>query len=125
MTAEIRNSYSSYAAQKNVSNSKINNTKKKDAEQAAEKYGSSKSESTADYMSKLEKLAPSVEFGIGNTHSSKKSGKTLTINPKLLENMQNDSNKEKEMKELIGGVELATKLLDGMHRARHKHNNEY
>ncbi|WP_156337609.1 hypothetical protein [Roseburia faecis] len=51
-------------------------------------------------MSKLEKLAPSVEFGIGNTHSSAKSGKTLTINQKLLEKMQDDPNKEKEMKEI-------------------------
>ena len=63
--------------------SKANDTKKKDAEQAVEKYGSSKAESTAGYMSKLEKLAPSVEFGIGNTHSSAKSGKTLTINQEL------------------------------------------
>lgn len=80
--------------------SKANDTKKKDAEQAVEKYGSSKAESTAGYMSKLEKLAPSVEFGIGNTHSSAKSGKTLTINQKLLEKMQDDPNKEKEMKEI-------------------------
>lgn len=68
-------------------------------------------------MSKLEKLASSVEFGIGNTHSSAKSGKTLTINQKLLEKMQDDPNKEKEMKELIRGGESATKLLDSMHRA--------
>ena len=33
--------------------SKANDTKKKDAEQAVEKYGSSKAESTAGYMSKL------------------------------------------------------------------------
>ena len=117
MALEVSNSYSSYAAQNVVSSSKANDTKKKDAEQAVEKYGSSKAESTAGYMSKLEKLAPSVEFGIGNTHSSAKSGKTLTINQKLLEKMQDDPNKEKEMKELIRGVESATKLLDSMHRA--------
>lgn len=121
MALEVSNSYSSYAAQNVVSSSKANDTKKKDAEQAVEKYGSSKAESTAEstagYLSKLEKLAPSVEFGIGNTHSSAKSGKTLTINQKLLEKMQDDPNKEKEMKELIRGVESATKLLDSMHRA--------
>ena len=117
MALEVSNSYSSYAAQNVVSSSKANDTKKKDAEQAVEKYGSSKAESTAGYLSKLEKLAPSVEFGIGNTHSSAKSGKTLTINQKLLEKMQDYPNKEKEMKELIRGVESATKLLDSMHRA--------
>ncbi|HBI62572.1 MAG TPA: hypothetical protein DDY31_15410, partial [Lachnospiraceae bacterium] len=79
--------------------------------------GNSRVKRTVDYAKKLEKLAPSVEFRIGNTHSSAKSGKTLTINPKLLEKMQDDPNKEKEMKELIRGVESATKLLDSMHRA--------
>lgn len=95
--------------------SKANDTKKKDAEQAVEKYGSSKAESTAGYMSKLEKLAPSVEFGIGNTHSSAKSGKTLTINQKLLEKMQDDPNKEKEMKEIDSmswGSNISVQITD-------------
>lgn len=44
MALEVSNSYSSYAAQNVVSSSKANDTKKKDAEQAVEKYGSSKAE---------------------------------------------------------------------------------
>lgn len=75
MALEVSNSYSSYAAQNVVSSSKANDTKKKDAEQVVEKYESSKAESTAGYLNKLEKLAPSVEFGIGNTHSSAKTEK--------------------------------------------------
>lgn len=91
--------------------------KKKETKETAAAQKNADPENTTDYMSRLEKLAPSVEFGIGNTHSSAKSGKTLTINPKLLEKMQDDPNKEKEMKELIRGVESATKLLDSVYRA--------
>ena len=43
-----------------------------------------------------------------------KTGKTLTINPKLLEKMQHDPETEKEMKELINGIETATRLVDGL-----------
>lgn len=73
--------------------------------------------STADYLRTLEKLAPSVEFRIGNTFSSAKTGKTLTINPKLLEKMQNDPEQEKETMELIRGVEAMTKLSESMNKA--------
>ena len=80
--------------------------------------GSNKTESTTDYMNKLKKLAPSVEFRIGSTYATDKSGKTLTINPKLLEKMQNDPEMEKKMKELIAGVEKMTKIADAFEKAR-------
>lgn len=48
MAVEFMNSYSSYVTQNTISNSKINDKKKKDAEQTAEKYGSGKAKSTAD-----------------------------------------------------------------------------
>lgn len=79
--------------------------------------GSSKQKNTAEYARELAKLAPSVEFKVGNSFQTAKTGQTLTINPKLLEKMQNDPEKEKEMKELIRGVESMTKLVDGINKA--------
>ena len=60
-----------------------------------------KSETTSDYAAKLAKLVPSVEFKVGNGFSTAKTGKTLTVNPKLIEKMQNDPEQEKETMELI------------------------
>lgn len=102
---------STYATQKQET------AKKKETKSATEVRKNTSPENTTDYMSKLEKLAPSVEFHIGTTHSSAKSGKTLTINPQLLEKMQNDPKQEKETKEMIQGVEAATKLLESIHKA--------
>ena len=47
--------------------------------------GNDKAKSTAEYADELAKLVPSVDFMVGNGCSSAKSGKSLTINPKLLE----------------------------------------
>ena len=117
MAMEVMNSYGSYAAQYMAGNSTAIGTKKKDTEQTTETANSSKSKSTADYMNELSKLVPSVECKIGNTFSSAKSGKTLTINPLLLDKMQKDPKKEKEMKELIRGVESAVNMLDSVMNA--------
>ena len=117
MTMEINRSYSSYAAQGMMESGTVNSVKKKETEKTAEKVRSSRSESTAEYVTGLSKLAPSVEFRVGNTHASDPSGKTLTINPKLLEKMQNDPETEKEMKELIRGVESAVNMLDSINKA--------
>ena len=117
MTMEINRSYSSYAAQGMMESGTVNSAKKKETEKTAEKVRSSRSESTAEYVTGLSKLAPSVEFRVGNTHASDPSGKTLTINPKLLEKMQNDPETEKEMKELIRGVESAVNMLDSINKA--------
>lgn len=95
-----KQNYSSYAAQ-----SMVGSTKKKETE------------STSDYVNELAKLVPSVELKVGNSFSTAKSGKTLTINPQLLDKMQNDPEKEKEMKELIKGVESAVNLLDSVMNA--------
>ncbi|MDE6432693.1 MAG: hypothetical protein K2L07_00515 [Lachnospiraceae bacterium] len=129
MGMEISNSYSSYLAQSMTESSVTGSTTKKEAEKTSKASegskaestsktsGSSKAESTTDYMNKLKKLAPSVEFRTGYTHASDKSGKTLTINPKLLEKMQNDPEMEKEMKELIAGVEKMTKISESFNKA--------
>lgn len=76
-----------------------------------------KSETTSDYAAKLAKLVPSVEFKVGNGFSTAKTGKTLTVNPKLIEKMKNDPEQEKETMELIKGVESMTKLVDGINKA--------
>lgn len=117
MAMEINRNYSSYVAQGMAESSAVDSTKKKETERTAEKVRSSQSEGTAEYVNRLSKLAPSVEFKVGNTHASAPSGKTLTINPKLLEKMQNDPETEKEMKELIRGVESAVNLMDSINKA--------
>ncbi len=114
MAMEIINNYSSYAAQSMAGNNAANSVKKKDTENAS---GNSKTKSTAEYMKELEKLAPSVEFKVGNSYQTAKSGKTLTINPQLLEKMQNDPEQAKETKELIRGVESAMNLIDSINKA--------
>ena len=117
MAMEITNNYSSYAAQGMAESSTANSAKKKETEKTTETAGSSKAKKTTDYANGLAKLVPSVEFKVGNSYSTAKSGKTLTVNPQLLEKMQNDPNKEKEMKEMIKGVESATRLMDSIHKA--------
>lgn len=117
MAMEITNNYSSYAVQTVTGSGMANSTQKKETDKTSETAGSSKAQSTAEYMSELAKLVPSVECRVGNGFSSAKKGKTLTINPKLLEEMQNDPEKEKEMKELMKGVESISKLMDGIHKA--------
>lgn len=112
MAMEITNNYSSYATQ-----SIAGNTKKKETEKTQETAESSKSRSTTEYANELAKLVPSVDFKVGNGCSSAKSGKTLTVNPKLLEKMQNDPEQAKETKELIRGVESAMNLIDSINKA--------
>ena len=117
-----KQNYSSYAAQSMAENgaagiSAINGTKKKGTEKTQETAGNSKSKNTAEYVNELSKLVPSVDFKVGNSFSTAKNGKTLTVNPKLLEKMQNDSETEKEMKELIKGVESAVNMLDSVMNA--------
>ena len=126
MAMEITNNYSTY---ENIYATQKQQTEKKQAASGKEtsetvdaqknsKVGNDKTKSTADYAKKLEKLVPSVEFRVGNACVSAQSGKSLTVNPKLLEKMQNDpKKKEKDMKDLIKGVESATKLMDGIYKA--------
>lgn len=118
MAMEIRNNvYSSYGAQGMAESNGANSTKKKGLEKTAETAGSSKSKSTAEYAGELARLTPSVEFKVGGSFATAKNGQTLTINPRLLEKMQNDPEKEKEMKELIKGVETMTKWSESLNKA--------
>ena len=111
MAVRVMNSYNGYAAR-----NAAGMARKKDAEQAVEKAGS-RPETTADYVRELEKLVPSVELRVGNTFASAKTGKTLTINPGILNKMRNDPEQEKETKELIKGVEFMTRMMDSFYKA--------
>lgn len=117
MGMEISNSYNSYLAQGMTESSVISSTRKKEAEKTSKASESNKAESTTDYMNKLKKLAPSAEFRTGYAPASDKRGETLTINPKLLEKMQNDPAMEKEMKELIAGVEKMIHISEAFNKA--------
>jgi hypothetical protein len=117
MAMEITNNYSSYAAQSVAESSTANSAKKKETEKTTETLESNKGKKTTDYANGLAKLVPSVDFKVGNACSSAKNGKSLTVNPKLLEKMQNDPEKEKDMKDMIKGVESMSKLAESMAKA--------
>ena len=112
MAMEITNNYNSYAAQ-----GMAGNTKKKETEKTQKTAESSKSKNTAEYANGLAKLVPSVDFKVGNVCSSAKSGKSLTVNPQLLEKMQNDPEKARDMEDMIKGVESMSKLAEGIAKA--------
>ncbi len=112
MAMEITSNYNNYVAQSMAENDAASGTKKKEIEKTKETAGNSKSKSTKEYAKELAKLVPSAEFTIGKGFSTKKTGVTLTVDPKLLEKMQNDPAMEKEMKELIKGIETANNLAD-------------
>ena len=112
-----KQNYNSYASQAMAESGAASGTKKKETEKTQETVGRSKQKSTAEYANELAKLVPSVEFKVGNSFSTAKNGKTLTVNPQLLEKMQNDPEKEKEMKELIRGVESAVNMLESVNKA--------
>ena len=54
---------------------------------------------------------------MGNACVSDKSGKSLTVSSKLLEKMQKDPEKEKDMKDMIEGVESMSKLAESIAKA--------
>ena len=127
MAMEITNNYgsvyeSAYMAQKQqtpkqqvAKQQTVSKTETKETAAAQKNVGAAAGSS--DYFNQLAKLAPSVDCRIGTTYATAKSGKTLTINPKLLEKMQNDPEFEKEMKELIKGVEMMTKFSESLNKA--------
>lgn len=109
-----KQNYGGYAAQNVAESNRANDVKQKETEKTSEK---SQKESTAEYAKKLAKLVPSVEFKVGSSFASAKNGKTLTVSSALLEKMRNDPEKEKEMKELIKGVESMTRLSESLNKA--------
>lgn len=122
MAMEITNNYNSvyertYAAQRQQETKKEAASKAETKEIAVTQKNIGATADSSDYFRQLAKLAPSVDCRIGTTYATAKSGKTLTIDPRLLEKMQNDPEMEKEMKELIKGVEMMTKLSESINKA--------
>ena len=117
MAINRNQNYGSCAMQSMGRSGAAGDTKMKETERTQETAGSGRSKSTAEYANEIAKLAPSVEFKVGNSFSTAQSGITLTVNPQLLEKMQNDPEKEKEMKELIKGVESAVNMLENTCKA--------
>ena len=93
MAMEITNNYNAYeniyATQKQQTEKKQAASGKETSETAAtqknSEAGNDKAKSAAGYAKKLKKLVPSVEFRVGNACVSAQSGKSLTVNPELLE----------------------------------------
>lgn len=126
MAMEINNAYnnvyeSTHATQNQKTEKKQvavrNESSEKAAAQKNSTVGNDKVKNAAAYAKELAKLVPSVDFKVGNSYSTAKGGKTLTVTPQLLEKIQKDPKKEKDMKDLIKGVESATKLMDGIYKA--------
>ena len=125
MAMEITNNYNAYenvyATQKQQTEKKQAASGKETSETAAaqknSEAGNDKAKSVASYVKKLEKLVPSVEFRVGNACLSAQSGKSLTVNPKLLEKMQNDPKTKKDMEDMIKGVESMSKLAENLAKA--------
>ena len=116
ITGNFNSAYeSTYAAQKQQTSKQQSASKTETKETAAQKNPGAASSN--DYFNKLAKLAPSVDCRVGTTYSSAKSGKTLTLNPRLLEKMQNDPEFEKEMMDMIRGVEFMTRLSESINKA--------
>ena len=109
--------YGSYGPQGAAGNGTVDGAKKKEPEKAQEAAGNNRPRNTAEYASELAKLVPSVEFRVGNACVSDKSGKSLTVSSILLEKMQKDPEKEKDMKDMIEGVESMSKLAESIAKA--------
>ena len=125
MAMEITNNYSTYeniyATQKQQTEKKQAASGKETSETAAaqknSEAGNDKAKSVAGYAKELEKFVPSVEFRVGNACVSAQRGKSLTVNPKLLEKMQNDPKTKKDMEDMIKGVESMSKLAERLTKA--------
>ncbi len=125
MAMEITNNYNAYenvyATQKQQTEKKQAASERETSETAAvqknSEAGNDKAKSVAGYAKELEKLVPSVEFRVGNACVSAQRDKSLTVNPKLLEKMQNDPKTKKDMEDMIKGVESMSKLAESLTKA--------
>lgn len=120
MAMEVANSYSSYVAQSMVGNGVAGSTKKKETEKTSAATKTGNTESTSDYLSRLQKQVPYMTLEVGSGLSMARDNKvnTLAVNPKLLEKMQNDPEKAKEYTQRLKDIENAQKFVDGYMRAK-------
>lgn len=78
-----------------------------------------KTENNQEYLKALQKKAPYMNLEQGTRLSMNRDNKqgTLTINPKLLEKMQNDPEAEKKYSQLIQDIERAEKTVTAYYNA--------
>lgn len=79
-----------------------------------------KKSSNEKYLKTLQKQVPYMTLEVGSSLSMARDNRVnvLTINPKLLEKMQNDPEKAKECTQQLKAIESATKWLDGYMKSR-------
>lgn len=108
MAMEINGNLPDYAVRQQNYNSKASETTK-----------SSKEESRSDYLKKLQKQVPymKLEAGFGLSMERDNRRGVLTVNPKLLEKMQNDPEAEKKYTQLMKDIERAEKTVDAYYNA--------
>ncbi len=125
MAMEINGNLPDYSARKQnysgyVAQSVADSTKKKETEKTSAATKTGNTESTSDYLSKLQKQVPYMTLEIGSGLSMARDNKvnTLAVNPKLLEKMQNDPEKAKEYTQRLKDIENAQKFVDSYMRAK-------
>ena len=114
MAMEIVNNYSSY-----FSKNSLEETKEKEKSKTSETEKSSKGDNRSDYLKKLQKQVPYMKLETGWGLSMEKDNRrgVLTVNPKLLEKMQNDPEAEKKYTQLMKDIERAEKITDAYFNA--------
>jgi len=124
---DMKKSHAAESAQKEVeqaaqesANSGANKAHKSDVAVIYTNSLQNRKQGLADYVRELAKLAPSVDVKAGSTFSSARSGKTLTLSYSILNKMRNDPQTEKDMKDMIKGVEFITNFMDGIYKASGK-----
>lgn len=132
MAMEITNSYAGYMARhmteggsaaagtkKKETEKEVEKGVEKETERTAETVRSKKAESTQDYLRKLQKQVPymTLEIGSGLSMNKDKRSGVLTVNPKLLERMQNDPEAEKEFTQRMKDIERAERTVTAYYNA--------
>ncbi len=120
MSMEITNIYSGYPAQSVPRNNAPESTKKKETGNTSATTKTGNTESTSDYLSRLQKQIPYMKLEVGTSLSMARDNKvnTLAVSPKLLEKMQNDPEKEKEYTQRLKDIENAQKFVDSYMKAK-------
>lgn len=119
MAMEITNSYSSYAALNAVDNGtgKKENPKATDKATAASDANKSNNE---EYLKRLQKQVPDMKLKVGTGFAKPMGNIThcITINPKLLEKMQNDPQAAKEYTQRLKDIQRASNYATNYFRAK-------
>lgn len=115
--SEYTNVYkSTYAMQKK----EVAKKEEKISETSEKKTETAKKNSDEEYLKDLQKKVPYIKLQSGYGIDTKNDGKVniVDINPKFIETMRNDPEKEKEYTQRLKDIESAQKLLDSYMKMR-------